>query len=98
MALQVRRVVTGHDADGRATVKIDEVSKVFTGRPGATACNVWTTEGFPANNDGAADEGLWKVGRTLKNGTIFRVIDFAPGLLVDAKSVGVRGKLLSAVG
>jgi hypothetical protein len=37
MALQVRGVVTGHDADGRATVKIDEVSKhVFTGRPGAT--------------------------------------------------------------
>ena len=50
------------------------------GRPGATACNVWTTEGFPANNDGAADEGLRKVGTTLKNGTIFRVIEFAPGL------------------
>ena len=62
-------------------VKIDEVSKnVFTGRPGATACNIWTTEGFPANNDGEADEGLRKVGLTLRNGTIFRIIEFAPGL------------------
>ena len=81
MPLQVRRVVTGHDADGRAIVKIDEVSKhVFTGRAGATACSIWTTEGLPANDDGAADEGVRKVGTTLKNGTIFRVIEFAPGL------------------
>jgi hypothetical protein len=35
------------------------VTHVFSGRPGATACNVWTTEGFPANNDG--DLGLRKV-------------------------------------
>jgi hypothetical protein len=27
MALQVRRVITGHDASGKAIVKIDEVSK-----------------------------------------------------------------------
>lgn len=81
MAFQVRRVITGHDANGRAIVEIDEVSKnLVSGRPGATACNVWTTEGFPANNDGDADAGLRKVGTTLKNGTIFRVIEFAPGL------------------
>ena len=81
MALQVRRVITGHDSSGRAIVSIDEISQnVFSGRPGATACNIWTTEGFPANNDGSNDEGLRKVGTTLKNGTIFRVIEFAPGL------------------
>jgi quercetin dioxygenase-like cupin family protein len=81
MALQVRRVITGHDANGRAIVKIDEVAKHLTsGRPGATACNIWTTEGFPANNDGAADEGFRKVATTLPNGTIFRVIEFAPGV------------------
>ncbi|HKX01523.1 MAG TPA: hypothetical protein VJX71_03425 [Methylomirabilota bacterium] len=97
MALQVRRVVTGHDADGRAIVKIDEVSKhVFTGRPGATACNIWTTEGFPASNDGAADEGLRKVGTTLKNrGSAPCVLAV---ILIDAKSVEVGGKVLGAVG
>ena len=81
MALQVRRVITGHDDKGRAIVQIDEVCKhVASGRPGATACNIWTTEGFPANNDGATDAGLRKVGTTLAQGTIFRVIEFAPGL------------------
>jgi quercetin dioxygenase-like cupin family protein len=81
MALKVRRVITGHDANGKAIVTIDEVStNVFSGRPGATACNIWTTEGFPVNNDGDADEGLRKVATTLKNGTIFRIIEFAPGL------------------
>jgi len=81
MALSVRRVITGHDGKGKAIVKLDEVAKhLVVGRPGATVCNVWTTEGFPANNDGAADEGLRKVTTTLPNGTIFRVIEFAPGL------------------
>ena len=81
MALKVRRVITGHDAAGKAIVKIDEIAThAFTGRPGATGINVWTTEGFPANNDGAEDAGLRKVGTTLPNGTIFRVLEFAPGL------------------
>jgi len=81
MAVKVRRVVTGHDAKGRAVVKIDEVSKnIISSRPGATACVVWTTESFPVNNTGDADEGLRQVGTTLKNGTVFRVVEFAPGV------------------
>jgi quercetin dioxygenase-like cupin family protein len=81
MAVQVRRVITGHDASGRAVVKIDEVSEnVVSNRPGATACVVWTTESFPVNNTGDADEGLRKVSTTLKNGTVFRIIEFAPGV------------------
>ena len=81
MALNVRRVITGHDTNGKAVVKIDEVAKnVTSGRPGASAVNIWTTEGFPVNNDGDADEGQRKVATTLKNGTIFRIIEFAPGL------------------
>lgn len=81
MAFRVRRVITGHDATGRAVVRIDEVAQhTFVGRPGATACNVWTTEGFPVDNDGGEDTGPRKVGMTLPNGTIFRMIEFAPGV------------------
>src|SRR5499426_1946048 len=81
MGLNVRRVITGHDATGRAIVTIDEVAKnVASGRPGALACNIWTTEGFPANNAGEAAEGQRKVGTTLPNGTVFRIIEFSPGL------------------
>ena len=81
MALRVRRVITGHDENGRAKVLIDEVAKhIVSGRPGATSCNIWTTEGFPANNDGEVDHGLRQVATTLPDGTIFRIIEFAPGL------------------
>jgi quercetin dioxygenase-like cupin family protein len=81
MAVQVRRVVTGHDANGRSVVKIDEVSKnVISSRPGQSACVVWTTESFPVNNTGEADEGLRQVGTTLKNGTVFRIVEFGPGV------------------
>ncbi|MSP38203.1 MAG: cupin domain-containing protein [Deltaproteobacteria bacterium] len=81
MPLQLRRVVTGHDSDGRAVVKIDEVSQNrVSGRPGWSACVVWTTESFPVNNTGDADEGLRQVGTTLNNGTVFRVVEFGPGV------------------
>jgi quercetin dioxygenase-like cupin family protein len=81
MTLPLRRVVTGHDAKGRAVVKIDEVSKnLVSSRPGQAACVVWTTESFPVNNTGDADEGLRKVGTTLNNGTVFRVVEFGPGV------------------
>jgi quercetin dioxygenase-like cupin family protein len=81
MAIHVRRVVTGHNPQGQAIVKIDEIStNIISNRPGASACVVWTTEGFPVNNNGDTDEGLRQVGTTLKNGTVFRVIEFAPGV------------------
>ena len=81
MALQIRRVVTGHDASGRAVVKIDEVAKnLVSSRPGATACVVWTTEGFPVDNTGEEDAGLRKTGTTLDNGTVFRILELAPGV------------------
>ena len=81
MALHLRRVVTGHNASGSAIVKIDEVCQNLTsGRAGATACVVWTTESFPVSNTGETDEGLRKTGTTLSNGTVFRVVEFAPGV------------------
>ncbi len=81
MAHQVRRVVTGHDENGKAIVKIDEtVSNIMTGRPGAHAHAIWTTEKFPVDNDGQDDNALRKVGTTLSGGTIFRVVEFAPGV------------------
>ncbi len=81
MSLQIRRVVTGHDSTGRAIVLYDEIGKeVTSSRPGATACVVWTTEGWPVSNDGAADEATRKTGTTLENGTVFRIVRFDPGV------------------
>jgi len=81
MALKIRRVVTGHDASGHAIIKIDEVAEnLGASRPGATACVVWTTEGFPVDNTGEEDAGLRKTGTTLDNGTVFRILELAPGV------------------
>jgi len=80
MTLQVRRVVTGHDKDGRAIVQIDEVSQnLRSARPGATACVVWTSEGFPIDNTGTQDEGLRETGTTHENGSVFRILELQPG-------------------
>ena len=81
MSLKVRRVVTGHDDNGRAIVLIDEqVTNQASRRPGAEASVIWTTEGFPANNDGTEDTSGREIGTTLPNGTVFRVIEFSPGV------------------
>ena len=81
MALHLRRVVTGHDNNGKAIVTIDEtVKNIAQGRPGAMASVVWTTQGFPVNNDASADESQRKVATTLDNGTVCRVVEFSPGV------------------
>lgn len=80
MSLQVRRVVTGHDAHGRAIVAIDEMAtNIYSSRPGISASVIWTTDTAPADNSGSADAATRKVGLTLAGGTVFRVIEFAPG-------------------
>ena len=78
----IRRIVTGHDENGNATVKIDEIAQHWReGRPGGTILNVWTTDTAPANNsldtDGGMREGKFTM---IQNGSVFRILDFKPGL------------------
>lgn len=81
MTLKVRRVVTGHDGNGKAIVMIDEICKhVGSSRPGANSAVLWTTDTAPVNNDSQDDAGLRKTGTTLKGGTVFRVVQFDPGV------------------
>jgi mannose-6-phosphate isomerase-like protein (cupin superfamily) len=81
MTVKVRRVITSHDERGNAVVKIDEIAKnVISGRPGASSCVVWTTDAIPADNSGNDDTSTKKVGTTLAGGTVFRVVEFSPGV------------------
>ena len=81
MSLDIRRVVTGHDKQGRAKVLIDEqVKNVISNRPGATSSVIWQTTGFPINNDGDHDPSDQKIATTVDNGTVFRVLKFDPGV------------------
>jgi quercetin dioxygenase-like cupin family protein len=80
MAFRVRRVVTGHDADGKAIATIDDVVEGESRRPGVDAAVIWTSLGFPINNDGAEDEGKREgVATTLPGGTVFRLLALEPG-------------------
>jgi len=81
MSLNIRRVVTGHDDQGRAKVLIDEtVKNVAAQRPGALYSVIWSTEGFPVNNDRDDDPSGKKIGTTVSSGTVFRVVSFGPGV------------------
>jgi quercetin dioxygenase-like cupin family protein len=79
--MKIRRVVTSHDDKGKAVVAIDEVSRdVVSFRPGATVANIWSTAGFPVDNNGLADTAKEITATTRAGGTVFRVIEFAPGV------------------
>jgi quercetin dioxygenase-like cupin family protein len=81
MSLKIRRVVTGHDAKGHAKVEIDEIAKnVISNRPGASSCVVWSTKGFPVDNDGFKDPTTGEFKTTVEGGTVFRIVHYAPGV------------------
>jgi quercetin dioxygenase-like cupin family protein len=79
VTLEIRRVVTGHDDQGRSIVLSDQVVSGEYSRPGTTRRVLWTTEGFPVDNDGDEDTADREVGTTLPNGTVFRVVQWEPG-------------------
>lgn len=81
MSLIIRRVVTGHDENGRAVVTIDEsCNNVLSRRPNHSSCVVWSTGEFPTDNGGERDGGAREVATTDPNGTVFRLVEYAPGV------------------
>ena len=81
MTLRIRRVVTGHDEQGRARVAIDEVcSNVISRRPNHASCVVWSSGVFPADNGEEFDGGAREVATTDPGGTVFRIVQYQPGV------------------
>ena len=58
MALEVRRIVTGHDSQGKAVVATDErlAGTGAAGRAGISRVDVWSTDKMPIDNSDAAAE------------------------------------------
>jgi mannose-6-phosphate isomerase-like protein (cupin superfamily) len=73
-----RRIVTGHDAKGKAVVLFDSALQAKQrGHNGITM--LWVTTEFPVNVAVSADMAQTQVGVPPPgNGTIFRIVDFAP--------------------
>jgi quercetin dioxygenase-like cupin family protein len=79
--MNLRRVVTGHDEQGRAIVAIDEIcSNVISRRPNHASCVVWSTGSFPADNADKLDGAKRQVATTDPAGTVFRVVQYEPGV------------------
>ena len=83
--MEVRRIVTGLNESGQSAVWIDGLAtNAVSRRPGHQSRLIWVTDETPALIVGDSDEGARDIGRpTPSNGTIFRVIEIAPGCAAE---------------
>ena len=80
MAKGARRIVTGHDAAGKAVVVSDGVMEPESVRDGAAYfTKIWTTDVSPADCDDPFDGAQREVGLTCPGGTVLRFVDIGPG-------------------
>ena len=82
MIWRVRRVLTGHDAEGKSTIIADGQApnvKEMASMPGLALTDLWETGGAPATNEGHGDAAARPVRlEPPKNGTLFRIVEFPP--------------------
>jgi mannose-6-phosphate isomerase-like protein (cupin superfamily) len=81
MIWRVRRVLTGHDAEGRSTIIADGFAANMKEMPagsGLAVTELWETS-VPADNAGRQDAGNRNVRlEPPQNGTLFRIVEFPP--------------------
>lgn len=95
--MAIRRIVTGHDASGKAVVLEDRAAPNVKLRPvgGFVSHLLWVTEESPADISGTADRSLREIGTAPPpQGTIFRVVDFPP----EGGAAHDRAAMLAAMG
>ncbi|MFT5507712.1 MAG: mannose-6-phosphate isomerase-like protein (cupin superfamily) [Hyphomicrobiaceae bacterium] len=78
----IRRVVTGHDGNGKAVIISDGPTphvKTSPHRPGVVINNLWTTDSMPVPIHGSTDPvtAAMKL-EPVANGMNFRVVEFPP--------------------
>lgn len=82
MIWRVRRVVTGHDADGRSVIASDGIApnmKEMPSFPGLALTDLWETKGAPASNEGDEDAAERPIRlEPPPGGTIVRIVEFPP--------------------
>ncbi len=85
MTFMVRRVVTGHDENGKAVVTFDDAGlHQSSGRPNMSRQLIWTTDDLPVNfgedDKSLPDKAARDVGTTITGGSVFRLIEYSPGV------------------
>lgn len=82
MVQKIRRVVTGHDAQGRSAILFDGAApcvKQMDSMPGLALTDLWESLDAPADNSGSSDA----VDRPVRlappvRGSLFRIVEFPP--------------------
>lgn len=83
----IRRVVTGHDGQGRAVVAIDGTASTVRVRAanGRTSTLLWAEDETPSDNSGAADKADREIGVAPPDGgSVFRIVTFPPEAAGDS--------------
>lgn len=81
MAFSFRRVVTGHDANGRATVLFDDIkTSAPSTRPAHASCVAWSSPTAVPTTTGTDDASAVPVPTSLEQGSIFRIVEYSPGV------------------
>ena len=82
MVWKIRRVVTGHDKNGKSMFLMDGLApniKEMASMPGLALTDLWVTDGSPADNRGNADAADRPIVlEPPKNGSILRIVEFPP--------------------
>ena len=82
MLKPIRRIVTGHNAQGKSVIVSDGPSPhvmTIPGNPDFGMTNLWITDGTPADNAGTRDAASRPIAlKPPPNGSIFRVVEFPP--------------------
>ena len=82
MLAKIRRVVTGHDKDGKSIILMDGIAPnamEMASMPGLGLTDLWETTKAPASNEGKADAAARPVRlEPPKGGALFRIVEFPP--------------------
>jgi len=82
MPHRVRRVITGHNKEGRSVFLMDGLApniKEMESMPGVALTDLWETTTSPASNAGDADAAARPVRlEPPKAGTLLRIVEFPP--------------------
>ena len=80
MGFEIRRIVTGHDADGSAIVHSDsQLSAQQVPNDTAWFNKIWSTESWPCDNRDSTDGAERDTGLASTNGSVLRIVEMAPG-------------------
>ncbi|WNH12578.1 cupin domain-containing protein [Thalassobellus suaedae] len=80
MANKTRRIVTGHDKNGKAVFVDDNAFQLEIIPTGdAAMATIWTTATVPADCNDETDGRLRDAGTTLQGGSVIRMVDMLPG-------------------